>query len=642
MTPLRPTRWLIAAALAAACGSAVLAQDPKGIPKPQPRPEAPASGQVDLPAEVARYTALVRDPARFNAQNAAPQLKAGYEEVLSLSLETVDFRKVDADPQGLLQSLFGLMLAIDDRCAEFHAEGAFSDEIANAKRRALRAIRYLREAVILRTAEHAPDKLYAHGEPPLAREFPNHHWTVNPAFSSASPKDLPRTMFLLCMGSSNVSATIARSADEDNTFSHLAVGYRSPEAQVVDGQSYPPETLFLVESLIETGVIIKPFAEHYKGVDRDVIFIARDQSKQAEIDAAMGAFFQRANDALKAKKPLGYDFSMGANLGAVDRLQGAEGSGEVNKKDRQLPDPDTYFCAAIAYEVFAKVGLDMFPIRSRFNAGPNSRSLFLSWGINPDKPTTAPGDADVSPVLTRVAEAGLIKGMEVNHLRQATLRQMFRWMDEDNYQLRWPWWVTIGTAVAGGLNDTILDLGKVPSGMNKEILRTFTALDKAATLYYDALAGENARFRAKNRRSMTPHEMVAHLDSIRDKVDGTDRWLRKMPWAQGRYELSGSWKRRVLLEVKTGAQGDFSLTRRLYDRDGKLLETNEGSATQDEKTLSATFKRTRYTERSLRYRIEFDGTITESEREDRHGPRDNAPGYRRTGKGAKVAGQTHN
>lgn len=638
---LRPQRWLLAAALACSGAGFALAQDPTGLPKPRPRPSQPASeGKVDLPAEVARYAALVRDAARFTPANAAAELKAGYDQVLALSLETVDFRKIDADPQGLLQSLFGLMLALDERCAEFHAQGKFSDEIANAKRRALRAIRYLREAVMLRTAERAPAALYAHGKPALANEFPDHHWTVDPSYGAASPKDLPRTLMLLCMGSSNVSATIARSADEDNTFSHLAIGYRSLEAQVVDGKSYPPNTLFLVESLIETGVIIKPFAEHYQGVDRDVIFIARDQSKQPQIDAAMDAFFKRANDALKAKKPLGYDFSMGANLGAVDRLEGREGSG-TDAKARKLPDPDTYFCAAIAYEVFEKAGLDLFPIRSRFNAGPNSRTLFQSWGINPDKPTTAPGDADVSPVLKRVAEAGRLSTLEVNHLRQATLRQMFRWMDQDNYQLRWPWWITVGTAVAGGLNDTAFDLGKVPSGMTKEILRTFWALDKAASLYYEALAAENQRFRAKRGRSMTPHEMVAHLDSIRDKVDGTDRWLRKMPWVQGRYELSGMWKRRVQLEVQPDGQGGFSLTRRLYDRDGKLLETNAGRGTQSEKSLGATFKRTRHTERSMRYRIDFNGDIRESEQDSRHerGGANNT--FRRISSGKKVAGPTN-
>ncbi|MCA8924194.1 MAG: hypothetical protein KDD82_20460 [Planctomycetes bacterium] len=507
---------LLFAALFAPLG---LAQD-AGLGGPAP---ARASGKVDLAQKVRDYTAFVRDPARFTAENAVERLHAGYDEVLTLNMEVLDLAKVDADPHGLLRGLFGLMLALDDRCAEFHQAGQYSDAIANAKRRALRAIRYLREAIMLRTAERAPEQLYAHGKPAFAESFPEHHWTAQEAFRAGGLAALPRTVILLCMGGSNVSATIARSADEDNTFSHLAVGYRSNAPQNVAGVDYPAGTLFLVESLIETGVIIKPFAEHYKGVDRDVIFMARDASKQPAIDAAMDAFFARANAAIHAGKPLKYDFSMGANNGVKQELEGGE-AGEGG--DGVLSDPTAYFCAAVGEEVFAKAGVELLPIRTQLNPGPNSRKLFESWGMDPDAPVMAPGDADVSPALIRVAEAGRLQDLLDNHLRQATLRQMFRWMDEDGYTLRVPWYIKVVTWAAGGLNDTFLDLGKVPSGMDKNILRSFMALDKAANLYYKALKQANDAFREEHGRSMLPLEMVAHLETIRDDVKGTRKWFR--------------------------------------------------------------------------------------------------------------------
>lgn len=642
MDQVRVARLLVAGALATTfCGTLGLAQDP--AVRPKPRPVQPGKqGKVDLPAKIRSYTALIRDQARFTPQNATRLLHRGYDEVLALRLEKIDFGKIDRDPHAVTEALMTLTLALDDRMAEFYAAGQLSEEIGNAKRRALRAIRYLREAIVMRTAGRAPGKLYTHGKPALAEEYPEFHWSMHPDYRNASHAHLPRTFVLLCMGSSNVSATIARSANEDNTFSHLAIGYRSNAIETVEGITYPPNTLFLVESLIETGVIIKPFADHYKGVDRDVIFVARDESKQGALDAAADAFFKRANDAIKSGKPLGYDFSMGANIGIADALAGKKApKGEA--KGKKLPDPDAYFCAAIGHELFAKAGMELFPVRTRFNQGENSKAVFRSWGIDAEGAVQAPGDADVSGVLLRVGEAAKIKALEANHTRQAVLRQMFRWMDEENYVLRWPFWVTVATAVAGGLNDTFLDLGKVPSGMNKDILRSFTALDKAATLYNDALVKANQAFKQKHGRSMVPYEMVEHLERIRDRVDGTDRWFRKIPWAQGRYAIDLRWRRKSIVEF-TSSGGRFKVLRRVYDKKGRLIETIEGTATQDEKYVKARFRRsTRYTPRELKYRLEFDGEIRVSAKDDIHGRDRGGSGnhFRRIGKGKKVAGPLH-
>lgn len=640
MDQVRVAHLLMAGALATTfCGTLGLAQDPSQ--RPQPRP-AQGEGRVDLPAKVKSYTALLRDRGRFTAQNATQLLHRGYDEVLALRLETIDFGKVDRDPHGLTQSLMTLTLVLDERMAEFYAAGQLSETIGNAKRRALRAIRYLREAIVMRTAERAPDKLYTHGKPALAELYPKFHWSMHPQYQNATHAHLPRTFVLLCMGSSNVSATIARSANEDNTFSHLAIGYRSREIETVAGVTYPPNTLFIVESLIETGVIIQPFGEHYKGVDRDVIFIARDETKQGALDAAADAFFQRANTAIKSGKPLGYDFSMGANLGIKDALQGKQApKGEAVGK--RLPDPDAYFCAAIGHELFAKAGMELFPVRTKFNQGANSKAVFRSWGIEAEGAVQAPGDADVSGVLLRVGEAAKLEALEANHVRQAVLRQMFRWMDEENYVLRWPLWVSIATAVAGGLNDTFLDIGKVPSGMNKDILRSFTALDKTATLYNDALVKANAAFRQKHKRAMVPYELVEHLEGIRDKVEGTDRWFRKIPWAKGRYAIELRWGKKSIVEF-TQTKDGFKVLRRVFDKKGKLVETVEGTATQDEKSLSARFRRnTRQTPRRLRYRLEFNGKIRVSAKEGVNGrDRGGSPNhYRRIGKGKKVSGPTH-
>ena len=540
---------------------------------------------------------------------------------------------VDRDPHGLTQALFQVTTALDARMAELYEAGKLSDDVANAKRRVLRGIRYLREAILQRTAAKAPAKLYQHGKPALAETFPVMHWSVDPAYQAMTPAQFPRTFVLLCMGNSNVSAAISRSASEDNTFSHLAIGYRSTEPKTVEGKTYPAGTLFLLESLIETGVIIKPLAKHYEGVTRDVIFFVRDQSKQAAVDAAADAFFDRAKDGLNKGEPLGYDFSMGASHRIAGEKAAAEG--------KTLPDPDGYFCAGVADEIFRKAGIELFTTLTRLNPGPGSAGLFASWGISPEDPVTAPGDADVSGTLLRVAEGARIDWLESNHTRQAALQSIFRWMDEENYQLRLPLFTRALVTTMGTFNDTILDFGIVPKGMNADILRSFYALDKAGNLYTEALEKQVAAFKAKHGRAMTPPEMHAWLEANRDRVEDTDKWLRKQPWAQGTYQLDGMWKRTVQIEIRPGEGRDFVVERKEFKRDGSLVGHSRGTASQDGKWLSVRFKRVSGTiYPRMRFKLDFGGKIQGYERQDGHGPHDrnHGPRSRRVEKGKKVSG----
>ncbi|MGE0707809.1 MAG: hypothetical protein AB7N76_13130 [Planctomycetota bacterium] len=633
----RPTLLLALVLALVLAGGATCAQDRQGGGLPLPKPparQAPAAGKVDLVRELARHRALVADPARFTAQTAAKLMHEAYAEIFGLSPDAIDYDAIDRDPHGLVMGLFEATLVLDARMAELHAKGQLTPEVANAKRRLLRGVRYLREAVLLRTQARQPARLYEHGRPALAEAFPSHHWSVDPEFARTRPEQLPRTFVLLCMGQSNVSAAIARSADEDNTFSHLAIGYRSDAPQTVKGVTYPAGTLFLIESLIETGVILQPLAKHYEGVDRDVIFLVRDPAKQPAIDAAADAFFARARDAVNAGKALGYDFSMGnPRQGLEDRIKGEEGAG--------VPDPDAYFCAAVGDEIFRKAGVELFPIKTHFNHGSNSQALFDSWGIDPSGEVTAPGDADVSGTLRRVAEAARIDRLEGNHLRQAVLYSIFKWMDEDNYRLRWSWLVSAGTSIMGALHKVHLDMGKVPDGMSAGAVRTFMALDKAANLYMGALQQANTGFKAKHGRSMVPQEMLAWLDEHRDGVDGTRKWLRRMPWAQGHYQLEARGGQRVELVVTPAGMG-FKVERRAFDRAGKLVARADGAAKQDDEWLSTDLDRREGSlPRMLRYELDDAGGVRGYAREHVGGPKQQNDVQRKVEQGKKVEGPVH-
>ncbi|MEO0448077.1 MAG: hypothetical protein AAF191_18575, partial [Verrucomicrobiota bacterium] len=241
------------------------------------------------------------------------------------------------------------------------------------------------------------------------------------------------------------------------------------------------------------------------------------------VDAAAERYFERARVAYNDGSALAYDFSMGTveeeKVTLANLFEAEEG---------RLADPDRYFCSAVASEIFAEAGLELFPkaIQTRVNQGAPTRTLFQSWGIDTDQPVTAPGDTDLSPILLRYAEGTRLDGIEANHLQQVVLTQVFRWMDEDGYELRWPTKVSFKTALFSFLHRIHLDLGIVPDGMNRGMLNSLLALDGGSEVYRKELTRANEAFRAKRGRGMVPSEMVQHLRRTRDEVRWRRRWLR--------------------------------------------------------------------------------------------------------------------
>ena len=561
-----------------------------------------AEGLVDLRREIARTLAQVNDPRAFNAATAAPLLRARFDELLRLAPERIDQRALAEDPHGAVIALFELTLALDRRMAELHQAGQLTNDVADAKRRALRGIRFLREQVLLLAAARTPEKLYQHGRPRLAEVYPRHHWSVAPGWERTSPvdPDFPRTFMILCVGGSSVSAGIARSAAEDNMFSHFALGYRSDREQVVQGKTWPAGSLFVIEALIETGVVLNPLEKHYASTVRDVIFVVRDRSKQAALDAAADAFFERARQALNAGEALPYDFSMGSRTGLSERLEGKGPTGAAPMGD--LP---AYFCSGVGAVIGDAAGVQVFTNLSRLEQGEQSRRLFEAWGIDPGKRVPAPGDADVSGTLLRVAEGCVISELEKAHVMHVTLAEMFRWMDEEGWQLRMPALAHAFSGLLGRLNDGPLDLGLIPRGIDGDILRTMGPMDRAAGHLSNRLLEENAAFRAAHGRSMTPPEMAVRLREVRDDVDGLRRWFRPAPRALGTWALRLDSGRTARLEVAHDHGLRYRVSRVELDREGNVVSTREGTATQRDGDLDVRWNAVW----RVRYWISADGSI---------------------------------
>ena len=589
---------------------------------------AAQEARVDLGRRIDEALALVQDPRRFHAGNALELLSRGYEELFSIDPAALDLEKIDAEPEALNRRVFELVLAIDDRMAGFYREGKYPDELANAKRRVLRGLRFLREQVLVRAHRAHPERLYAGGRPGFATLPPTvpglerYHWTANPAYFDQllEPSRLPRVFFILNEGDLTLSAAIARSSSEDNMFSHYSIGYVSDREQEVKGRRYPAGTLFTIESLIEHGVVIEPFEYHWSKAllgwsAREAFFFLRDRSKQAALDAATDAFFERAREALNAGKPLGYDFSMGT---ANDSIAAAIEGVEAGRPAPKLLEMQNYFCSGVAEALGLAAGVELFTSRSRLEPGPNARALFVRWGLDPDRPLASPGDGDVSAALVRVAEGAYLDKLESGHMRHAIMERVFTWIDRDGYQVRAPGWFKAGTKLITKVNDqvagTLLDLGKVPNGITPEIIQSLVPIQHTIEAFLKPLRAADERSRRERGRSLTPAEMAAFLEEVRPEVD-VDRWFVR--GAQGRYALVPTrpwpWSKKgattSLVVEPAGEAGQFRVVREV-SRDGQVIGRGEGTARQEGKRLKVTFT-TRSGEQpeTIGYTIERDGRI---------------------------------
>jgi hypothetical protein len=511
--------------------SPVYGQDGLPVDLRVPRGEVTTTasdGSLDLPAQVEEHLALVRDPERFHAGNATALMSGTFDLLDRLDPAHVDYAAIDRDPHGLIRRLLDLTLAIDDRMAEFHARGLYDHTMADGKRKAMRGIRFLREQVLLRTQAQAPERLYEHGVPPLAAPdfMSEFHWTVNPAYAGVTmtADALPRTFFMMNVGTSTVSAAIARSGTSDSMFSHYSVGYVSDREHVVEKVLYPAGTVFTIEAMIGEGVTAKPIRAHFSDSAREVIFFLRDPAQQAAVDAAADTFFARVIKAQNKGKNLGYDFSMG-QAGAAQALTG-EAPAEAQPEKRGLISASRYFCSGVADAIGDEAGVELFSHRSLLEQGTNSSKLFASWGMDPSRRVPVPGDGDASAAYVRVAEGTYLGKLLDSHLMHAVLQSMFEWMDTDGYNLRVPGWFKPVSWVMGTFNSDSFNIGFVPKGVNTPVLRSFMSLKKAATKYQERLRADNEAFRAEHGRDMTPREMRAHLREVRDDVK-VRRWFRK-------------------------------------------------------------------------------------------------------------------
>lgn len=261
---------------------------------------------------------------------------------------------------------------------------------------------------------------------------------------------------LMWRGTTSISASIARLGDSKNNFSHVSIIYKDPKSKKI----------YNVESLIETGVTMQEFSqsELHAGSAKVVVF----RHKNSELAKIAGEFaFKHASSTIGTSAHRLYDFNF------------------------DLQDHSTIFCSELiswAYD-HASQGLVQIPqFLTKFDM--KNRKFLNDLGTDA-KEGFQPGDIELEPNFTMVAEWRNFHYSRVNHLKDIILTNMYAWMDEHGYQFKWN---LKGNALGQilytmrrmpGLGKIAED--KLPINMPRKTLTNVITMDKVSTGIYKTL-----------------------------------------------------------------------------------------------------------------------------------------------------------
>jgi hypothetical protein len=196
--------------------------------------------------------------------------------------------KVLAQGDRWLERFFHVRLLLKRRWNSFASP---SHACLDAMRRAFRYARfgedYLAEWLMARGGLANAPKALLDGGPP--------HVLTNPA---AGGVDLRPGDVLLMRGPDPVAGLIARSGDEQDDFSHLAIVGRDDA-----GRKY------IVEALIQTGTIVTPLDDYLTNTNVWRVVVLRYHDG-AVADSAALEIYRRARAALDAGRPIPYNFAL--------------------------------------------------------------------------------------------------------------------------------------------------------------------------------------------------------------------------------------------------------------------------------------------------------------------------------------------
>ncbi|MBS1959712.1 MAG: hypothetical protein JST80_09595 [Bdellovibrionales bacterium] len=235
--------------------------------------------------------------------------------------------------------------------------------------------------------------------------LPADNTLISPAFDKKIRDDRSNLMLksgdlILSRGSASTSSAIARLADEDTQFSHVALVYIDP----ITKKGY------LIEAHIELGVLTSPIETWLKdGKKRSAVYRYKDT---ALAKTAAEKMFRFVSD-YKAKtgKNIPYDFSFNMN------------------------DGTSVFCSEVVRIAYALADENTHIPQYASSLNPKNRLYLDQLGIQ-EKKSFIPADIEADPRFTPIVEWRDFPQIKDSWLRDAITTKIYEWMERDTLKYR--------------------------------------------------------------------------------------------------------------------------------------------------------------------------------------------------------------
>lgn len=355
----------------------------------------------------------------------------------------------------VMDTVFQIRVLLHEKLQEFDSRNVLTNKCMLKIREGFQYARFAEEYLL--------DWLYSKNvykfiwAPILENRKPS-TWT-NPKFSNFEFKTGD---VLLVRGKSYVSAMIARIADEEGNFSHLAI-IGEDDA----GNKY------VVEALIQYGVIITPLEKWRLAEDARVALYRNPDSFLAK--KAGKVAYIRAEGPFKRKKNIPYDFSMNDD------------------------DYSAWFCSETvryAYDIGSNGQVKVPKYKSTISKFKNT-DYPRSLGVT-QKTLFAPYDIELDPRFDFVAEFRHYPLLRQVRMQDAVLQSVYSWMIEKDYTFHWAPTHSVKSYFAKFVRQFGVAAELLPTYMPMETLRTTIQFEAVATALEQNIYAKEAEFQKKN------------------------------------------------------------------------------------------------------------------------------------------------
>ena len=398
----------------------------------------------------------------------------------------------------LLNTLFQVQVTLRERFQEFDEKNELSHECLNMVRDGIQYARYTQE-YLLEWLVH--NKVVPEREPNILQKDPIYTLT-NPKFENFK---LQTGDLMVIRGQSFVSAMIARIADEEGNFSHLAI-----IGEDKAGHQY------VVEALIQTGVIITPLQKWLQTPDARVALFRQRDPQLAQ--KAGRTIYDYAKARLSKDGEIRYDFAMNDF------------------------DYSKFFCSEVAKYAYDKAsdGKLLLPkYRSGITKFKNS-DYPESLGVT-SKTLFAPYDIEADPRFDFIAEYKYYPLLRQVRMQDAVLQSVYDWMIEKNYTFHWTAKMSTKAYLGKFLRQFGLLKDKMPKYMPIRTIATTLQFEGVATVLEQNIYKKEDEYYKKNgylptfKALMDINEAFRKEDCLTnqafmDKVD--DESSPSMPYPQ--------------------------------------------------------------------------------------------------------------